>query len=302
MPEGSFLKAIVAQKGEGTADTAGLDGVPRLYGIASLGSETVGASVIVGIPKSLAFASANRILARNLGALGIVAVFALVAAWLGSGLLVLRQVNALTRATKRLSGGQLSARTGLPSGKGELSELARTFDQMAASMEQLVTERKRAEQRLASLHEINVAATSSLDPHAVLDVLLEKIDFILPYPVATTVRLLNRDIGELESLASRGLNEEEWRAQENRALSGRAKTVVETKAPLTARNVQTDPATYNPEIYRKYGLISYLGIPLIAKGEAIGGPWPLYKRGARIYQGRDRVSLYACRTSSRGGD
>ena len=270
MPDGALIKAIVAQQGEGTADATGMDGIPRLYGFASLGGEAVGASVIVGVPKNLAFASANRILARNLIGLGIVAVFALVAAWFGSNLFILRQVNSLTKATKRLAEGELGARTGIPYGKGELSDLARTFDEMAASTERLITERKRSEQRLVSLHEINVATTSSLDLHAVLNVLLEKIDFFLPYPVATTVRLLNRDTGELESLASRGLSEEEWRAQENRSLSGRAKKILETKAPLTVRNVQTDPRTYNLEIYRKYGLTSYLGVPLIAKGEAIG--------------------------------
>ena len=268
MPETPLVQTILSQ-GAGTTEAAGMDGVPRLNGFSPLG-DTGGAYVSIGIPKNVAFASANRVLVRNLIALGIVAVFVLAAAWFGSNLFILRQVNSMMRATKRLSEGELSARTDLPYGKGELSELARTFDQMAASMEQLITERKRAEQRLAALHEINTAITSTLDLRAVLNVLLEKIDFFLPYPVATTVRLLNRDTGELESLASQGLNEEEWRAQENRSLSGRAKKIVETKAPLTVRNVQTSSQSYNPEIYRKYGLISYLGVPLIAKGEAIG--------------------------------
>ncbi len=263
------LKQTILSQAEGTAEAPGMDGIPRLYGFSPLG-DTGGAYVSIGIPKNVAFARANSILARNLVALGIVAMLALLAAWFGADLFVLRRVNDLVSTTKRLTAGDLRARTELRYGKGELSELARTFDEMAGSMERLVTERKLAEQRLAGLHEINVATTSSLDLHAVLNVLLEKIDFFLPYPVATTVRLLNRDTEELESLASRGLNEEEWRAQQKRSLSGRAEKIMEAKAPLTVRNIQTDPRSYNPEIYCKYGLISYLGVPLIAKGEAIG--------------------------------
>jgi signal transduction histidine kinase len=46
--------------------------------------------------------------------------------------------------------------------------------------------------------------------------------------------------------------------------------VFETKVPLVVRNVQTDPQSWEPEFFRKYGLVSYLGIPLIAKDEVLG--------------------------------
>ena len=55
-------------------------------------------------------------------------------------------------------------------------------------------ERTAAEARLAGLHEINLAATSTLDLHTVLKVLLEKIDLLLPYSAAT-VRLFNKESG-----------------------------------------------------------------------------------------------------------
>jgi len=125
-------------------------------------------------------------------------------------------------------------------------------------------------ERIRALHEINIAITSTLDLRTMLNVLLEKIDLFLPFPSATTVRLLNRQTALLESLACRNLDEEEWRTQENRALSGRAKTVVETKAPLIIGNVQTDPRTHNRSIYLKYGLVSYAGVPLIAKAQVLG--------------------------------
>ena len=125
-------------------------------------------------------------------------------------------------------------------------------------------------ERIRALHEINIAITSTLDLRTMLNVLLEKIDLFLPFPSATTVRLLNRQAGSLESLACRNLDEEEWRTQENKALSGRAKTVVDTKAPVIVGNVQTDPRTHNRSIYLKYGLVSYAGVPLVAKANVLG--------------------------------
>src|SRR3989338_9454935 len=135
---------------------------------------------------------------------------------------------------------------------------------------QLYEETRRNLERIRALHEIDKAITSTLDLRAVLDVLLEKIALFLPYPTAVTVRLMNQETGVLESLASRGMDEEEWKMKDSRSVGGRARKIVETKAPLTIRNVQTDPQTHNPEIFRKHGLVSHLGVPLIVKGKAIG--------------------------------
>jgi signal transduction histidine kinase len=74
-------------------------------------------------------------LARNLAGMGGVGALALAAAWVGADVFILRRVNALVRATKRLSTGDLSVRTGLPPGQGELSQLAQAFDDMAAALE-----------------------------------------------------------------------------------------------------------------------------------------------------------------------
>lgn len=89
----------------------------------------------VGITRAVAFAHADRMLARNLIALGTVAALALAAAWIGGRLFIVRRVQALVEATRRLSAGDLSARTGLPHGSGELGQLARAFDRMAESLQ-----------------------------------------------------------------------------------------------------------------------------------------------------------------------
>jgi PAS domain S-box-containing protein len=48
---------------------------------------------------------------------------------------ILRQVKTLVKTTKRLSAGDLAARADVPHGVGELDELARCFDDMAAALE-----------------------------------------------------------------------------------------------------------------------------------------------------------------------
>jgi signal transduction histidine kinase/HAMP domain-containing protein len=71
-------------------------------------------------------------------------LLALGAAWYGGERFILRQVRILYRAASKLAGGDLTARTGLSNERGELGELARTFDSMAASLEQRDREREQA--------------------------------------------------------------------------------------------------------------------------------------------------------------
>lgn len=128
---------------------------------------------------------------------------------------------------------------------------------------------KRDSEWLQALHEINLAITSTLDVRAALDILLEKIDLVLPYS-ATTVRLFNNETGELEPVACRNINEKEWKAIKRKGLHGLSKIVLESKTPLTVSNIQIDTRTAISGFARREGLVSYLGIPLIAEGESLG--------------------------------
>jgi PAS domain S-box-containing protein len=156
---------------------------------------------------------------------------------------------------------------------------ATIFEVMASGANQIGVgiERKLAEERarahfnrIRALHEIDVAISSTLDLRAVLNVLLERIEPFLPIAAATTVRLLNDATGELESLACRGIEENEWRLLQRTVPGGRANRIVETRAALTVRNIIDDRDTYNSDIFRKHGLVSYLGVPLIAKEKVLG--------------------------------
>src|SRR5690242_3176567 len=78
----------------------------------------------------------------------IVGLLALGAAWFGGERFIMRQVRVLSEAAGRFERGDLSTRTGLGREQGELGDLARTFDSMAAKLEQRVKERELAEKTL----------------------------------------------------------------------------------------------------------------------------------------------------------
>ena len=275
MPAGSLFDAVVAQSGEGTTEAAALDGLPRLYGFASLGDGMAEASVLVGIPKDLAFAPANRILARGLAWLLFVSALALAGAWWIGDWLVVRKVNRLIKATERLAAGDLGARVGSPDDKGELHQLACAFDQMAEALQMEKSDVQRANEKIErnlegvrALREIALAITSSLDLHSVLNVLLDKIDLFLPYAVAT-IRLLNTETGYLEPVACRNINEDQWKV-ETGSSADLHRVLPHNNAPVMVLNAQRDSRSLSSEFLRKHDLVSFLRVPIIAKGETLG--------------------------------
>ena len=148
--ESALFTAILSQEGEGTADTTGIDDIPRLFAFTTLLGlfPGVNAYIVIGIPSSGAFAGANEILARNLAGLGIVTILAIAAGWLGGNIFVLRWVDVLVRAAQQINAGDLTVQTGLPYGKGELGQLAHAFDEMTVSLNHRIAERDRAEAAL----------------------------------------------------------------------------------------------------------------------------------------------------------
>jgi signal transduction histidine kinase len=123
--------------------------------------------------------------------------------------------------------------------------------------------------RLRALRDGEQAVSSAPEPGAVPGVLLEKAELLISVTAATTVRLFNRQSGELETAAGRNRDGEPWTLDETKALGARAKKVFETKMPMTVRNLQSDGQVYN-QIFRQQGWISHLGVPLLARGEALG--------------------------------
>ncbi|MHB8766953.1 MAG: hybrid sensor histidine kinase/response regulator, partial [Deferrisomatales bacterium] len=135
--------------GEGVAGGEGLDRVRRVYSLVRLSDGADGsAHLAVGLPPEQVYGAAGQHLTRNLAWLAAASVLAAaLAAWVGRGVLV-RPLDALARAARRLEAGELSARAGLHGAAGELGDLAGAFDAMAAALERRSAEAQQAEAEL----------------------------------------------------------------------------------------------------------------------------------------------------------
>ncbi len=79
-----------------------------------------------------------------------------------------------------------------------------------------ISERKRRAREINALHQLNLAITSTLDLPIILQLLLQKVDILLPY-AAAHIRLINPATGALEPLAWRNIDEKKLKARQSRA-------------------------------------------------------------------------------------
>ncbi len=107
----------------------------------------------VGIPESDIYAVPDKILARNVMLLGAAALLAVAAAWLLGNAAIVGRLKDLVSASQRFGQGDLSARAGLPQCEGEIGHLARSFDEMAQSIEARERAQKAAEEALRESEE-----------------------------------------------------------------------------------------------------------------------------------------------------
>ncbi|MEW6718587.1 MAG: GAF domain-containing protein [Chloroflexota bacterium] len=137
VPEASIFEEIVGEYKDGTFDAEGLDGVKRLYTFALLhnSDQNIDIYIALGIAKKIAYEEANRYLVIILSLLGIATVVGVGTAWLMGEISITRRVHALMYATKRLTAGDLKARSNIPKGMSEFRQLGIAFDDMAESLE-----------------------------------------------------------------------------------------------------------------------------------------------------------------------
>ncbi|MGD0017221.1 MAG: PAS domain-containing protein [Verrucomicrobiia bacterium] len=152
MPDKSVVKTILSSTTEDTDIGFGVDGVQRLYGFIplSMGSKATRIYVAVGIPTTLAFAEPNKITKQNMLCLAIIALLAIFVARVVADKFVLQPIQALAKATRRLAGGDLSARAAVRGRRGELGQLAGAFDEMAEALEKRRIESQQTQATLAS--------------------------------------------------------------------------------------------------------------------------------------------------------
>ena len=168
IPDPGLFGTILARR-EGVTEATGPDGYRQILGFAAidvaLGQDFY---VIVGFPSVGVFAEINKSFTRNFLWLIIVAILVITVTWIGSNTFILRHVNTMLRATKRLAAGDLSARTGLsPRGKGELGELAQAFDDMAVSLEK--ADREKADFAAMIVHDLRSPLTAVTGAASILE-------------------------------------------------------------------------------------------------------------------------------------
>jgi two-component system sensor histidine kinase/response regulator len=154
------IKSILSKK-EGTMEMEGIDGLRRLYSIktpSSPGLEDL--RFYAGTPVTSAYKEADRALRFNLTVVGLVTLFALVAAWFGTTAMITRKMKKLVEATKKLSSGDLTVRTGIESGAEEVKILAQNFDRMAENLQKEEAQRSLVEEQLkrSAIEESSLAA------------------------------------------------------------------------------------------------------------------------------------------------
>src|SRR5262249_4176742 len=135
-PAGGYATALGGAVVNG-ADVVGLDGVERLYVAEALTfrGQRSGSRVTLGIALAPYRAEMNAALRRNLAipAAGTPASF--LTAWPVGEALCLREVRPILATARKVSAGDLEARTGLGEGRGEIRELGGAIDDAVAALQ-----------------------------------------------------------------------------------------------------------------------------------------------------------------------
>lgn len=127
---GTELFSRTRDQGSGALTTIGVDGVKRMFAFARVETGVQGADAFlsIGIPTAEAESAGRQSLLRNLGILLAGALVCLGLTWFAADRFFLRETRALLGTARALKAGDVSARTGISEGPGELRDVARALD------------------------------------------------------------------------------------------------------------------------------------------------------------------------------
>jgi signal transduction histidine kinase/CheY-like chemotaxis protein len=120
----------------GTLTAPGVEGVERLFAFTRIASDGSDAQAIaaIGIPTAVARQAAWASLSRNFAILLVGALVCLGLTWFAADRFFLRETRALLGAARSMKAGDLTARTGLSEGRGELRDVGRALDSGLAAL------------------------------------------------------------------------------------------------------------------------------------------------------------------------
>jgi signal transduction histidine kinase len=143
---------------------------------------------------------------------------------------------------------------------------AREKEDQAKKQQVGAEESRRQLDRMRVFHELSVAGTPPVGLEKTLDGFLEKMLLRLPY-AAAMLRLNDRETGLLLTVC-KGIGTTELETSIHSLVL--ANPIPGAGSPLIIRNVFTDPRIENLELFRQEGLVSLVGLPVVADGETLG--------------------------------
>ena len=138
--------------------------------------------------------------------------------------------------------------------------------------------------RLTTLRDIDAAITSSFDLRLTLNILMDQTLNHLNVD-AVEICLYHPDIQSLTYLASAGFQTPSPTRPQMRLGEGLAGQVILRQSILHITDLQNAPETRNELLIRREGFVTYIGIPLIVKGQ-IKGVFEIYHR-SQLYPALD---------------
>jgi signal transduction histidine kinase/ActR/RegA family two-component response regulator len=207
----------------------------------------------------------------------LIGLLALAAAWFGGERFILRQVRVLYEAAHRLASGDLSSRTGLTRERGELGQLARAFDEMAATLEKRAKEREQAENQLIH-RSLQQTVAGALGQFALVS---QDLPSLLTQVVMLSAQTLEVDYCSVfeflpggDSLFLRdGLG---WKAGSIGAAIIRAGPgtdaafALSAGEPVVAENLPSDPRFIASPFLLEHGVVSGITVAVAGHGRAFG--------------------------------
>ncbi len=149
---------------------------------------------------------------------------------------------------------------------GRMRRLAQEKEQEMRREQHAAEELRRQRERLEAMHEVNVAVTSTNETKSILMGLLEKTLSHLPY-AAALVRLRDPQSHLVETVAAKGFDTKERLDGETLSF---VDGIMKATEPVIVRNVFTDTQFENLTFFKKEGLVSIIGLALVANHETIG--------------------------------
>ena len=148
---GAVLQAIEAGRAE-LFDGLDAQGVPRVFAMKPVGMNAdnrPGFYIVVSIPKASFSADADRALTQTAGGIVLATILLILLAWFGAKALIVNRIERLLAVTRQVHDGDLTARTGFPPGREELSRLGAALDEMVQTLEDRDTRLNAALKQLA---------------------------------------------------------------------------------------------------------------------------------------------------------